>query len=51
MMPYSSTDAAMMIAPLGVKLSVVTPVRQMSNFRVSFLLMALPCGGGRAAQR
>lgn len=30
MMPYSRTETAMMMAPLGVKPSVVTPVRHRS---------------------
>ena len=42
-MPYSSTEAAMMAAPFGVKASVVTPVLHSFQGCVSFLLIAVPC--------
>lgn len=35
----------MMMAPLEVNLSVVTPVPRKSIFLVSFLFIALPCNG------
>ena len=43
MMPYNRTETAMMIAPLGVKLSVVTPVRHRLKPRVKVLFLAVPC--------
>ena len=43
MMAYRRTEAAMMRAPLGVKLSVVTPVPNRLHLRVSLLLIATPC--------
>ena len=42
MIAYRSTDATMMMAPVGVKLSVVTPVPNRLHLRVSFLFMARP---------
>ena len=41
-MPYSRTETAMITAPLGVKPSVVTPVRQRLYGRVSVLFFAVP---------
>jgi len=43
MMAYSRTDPTMMRDPLGVKLSVVTPVPNRLHLRVSFLFIAIPC--------
>ena len=43
MMAYRRTEATMMMALLGVKLSVVTPVLKMLHLRVSFLFIACPC--------
>ena len=41
----------MITAPLGVKPSVVTPVRQRLYGRVSVLFLAVPCGSSHGVFR